>query len=91
MEMKMFNDISSYVKDVTGLIWRYIHNKEQYPDNAQLAVQPEILTNVIDDPKQCHFCDLYDLSILIAHDSSGKPMPNHTAIQNIANRYYDVG
>ena len=89
--MKMFNDISSYIKDVTGLVWRYIHNKDMYPENAQLAVQPEILANVIDDPNQCHYCDFYDLSILIEHDNNGKPMSNHVAIQNIANRYYNVG
>ena len=86
--MKIFNDTASYVKDLTNLIWNYILNRDLYPDNAQLAVQPEILANIIDDPEQCAFCDFYDLSLFIAKDKEGKPVPNLLAIRNIADRYY---
>lgn len=88
MEMKLFNDTAAYVKDLTNLIWNYIRNREQYPDNAKLAVQPEILANVIDDPAQCAYCDFYDLSLFIAKDTNGQLVPNQLAIRNVANRYY---
>ena len=88
MERKIFNDTASYVKDLTNLIWHFIHNRDQYPDNAKLAVQPEILANIIDDPEQCAYCDFYDLSLLIAKDNNGRPMPNLLAIRNVADRYY---
>ena len=91
MEMKIFNDTASYVKDLTNLIWDFIQNRDQYPDNAKLAVQPEILANVIDDPEQCAYCDFYDLSMLIAKDNEGQLVPNHLEIRNVANRYYGVG
>ena len=87
MEMKIFNDTASYVKDLTNLIWDFIHHREQYPVNAKLAVQPEVLANVIDDPEQCAYCDFYDLSLFIAQDNNGQPVPNLLAINNIANRY----
>lgn len=87
--MKIFEDTTAYIKDLTNLIWNYIHNREQYPDNAQLAVQPEILANVIDDPEQCAFCDFYDLSLFISKDHEGKPIPNLIAIRNVADRYYN--
>ena len=86
--MKLFEDTTAYIKDLTNLIWNYILNRELYPDNAQLAVQPEILANIIDDPEQCSFCDFYDLSLFIAKDKEGKPVPNLLAIRNIADRYY---
>lgn len=89
--MKIFNDMGAYMGDLTNLIWNYIKNKELYPENAKLAVQPEIMANVIDDPEQCHYCDFYDLSLLISTDGKGKAVPNITAIQSVANRYYKVG
>ena len=82
--MKLFEDTTAYIKDLTNLIWDYILNRDLYPDNAQLAVQPEILANIIDDPEQCAFCDFYDLSLFIAKDKEGKPVPNLLAIRNIA-------
>ncbi len=89
--MKLFNDTSAYMKDVTNLIWNYIRHRDLYPENAQLAVQPEIMANVIDDPSQCRFCDFYDLNTLIVKDVAGRQMPNKHAIQNMANRYFQVG
>jgi hypothetical protein len=91
MGMKLFNDTSAYMKDVTNLIWNYIRHRDLYPENAQLAVQPEIMANVIDDPSQCRFCDFYDLNTLIVKDVAGRQMPNKHAIQNMANRYFQVG
>ena len=91
LEMKIFNDTTAYVKDVTSLIWNYIHHRELYPDNAQLAVQPELMANVIDDPSQCRHCDFYDLGTLISKDAEGRLVPNVHAIQNMANRYYVAG
>ena len=88
--MKIFNDVTSYVKDLTNLIWNYINNRHMYPENAQLAVQPEIMANVIDDPAQCHFCDFYDLNMFICQDVKGNLIPDKIAIQNIANRYYEA-
>lgn len=77
--------------DLNNLIWNYINNRHLYPENAQLAVQPEIMANVIDDPEQCHYCDFYDLSLFISRDMHGNPVPNELAIQNVANRYYQAG
>lgn len=90
-KMKIFNDMSAYIGDLTNLIWNYIKNRELYPENAKLAVQPEIMANVIDDPSMCQFCDFYDLNIFIAKDGMGKPVPNALAIKNVANRYYKAG
>lgn len=91
MEVKLFEDMTAYVKDVTSLIWNYIHHREQYPANAQLAVQPEVMANVIEDPAQCRHCDFYDLGTLISKDAKGKLVPNTHAIENMANRYYQAG
>lgn len=89
--MKLFNDTSAYMKDVTNLIWNYIRHRDLYPENAKLAVQPEIMANVIDDPSQCQYCDFYDLKMLIAKDGTGNQVPNELAIRNMANRYFQVG
>lgn len=86
--MKIFNDAKAYIKDLTNLIWNYILNRDLYPANAKLAVQPEIMANVIDDPSQCRYCDIYDLNLLICHDRTGNPQPNMMAIKNVANRYF---
>lgn len=91
MEVKIFNDMTAYVRDVTGLIWNYIHHRDFYPDNAQLAVQPDLMACVIEDPTQCKHCDFYDLGTLISKDSQGELVPNTHAIQNMANRYYQAG
>ena len=55
MGMKLFNDTSAYMRDVTNLVWNYIRHRDLYPENAKLAVQPEIMANVIDDPSQCQY------------------------------------
>ena len=89
--MKLFDNMAAYVKDVTGLIWNYIHHRDLYPDNAQLAVQPELMASVIDDPTLCRHCDFYELATLISKDEKGRLVPNTSAIQNMANRYYEVG
>ena len=91
MSMKLFNDTNTYMKDVTNLIWNYIRNRELYPENAKLAVQPEIMANVIDDPSQCRYCDFYDLNMLIVRDGNGRMTPNQLAIRNMANRYFQAG
>ena len=83
--------MTAYVRDVTSLIWNYIHHREQYPENAQLAVQPELMASVIEDPTQCRHCDFYDLRTLISKDDQGGLVPNQHAIQNMANRYYQAG
>ena len=89
--MRIFDDMKAYMGDVTNLVWNFIQHRDAYPMNAQLAVQPEVMANVIDDPALCQHCDFYDLNNLIACDSSGQPMPNHAAIHKIACRYYQVG
>jgi hypothetical protein len=89
--MRIFDDMKAYMGDVTSLIWNFIQHRDAYPKNAQLAVQPEVMANVIDDPAECQHCDFYDLNKLISCDSSGQPMPNHAAIHQIACRYYQVG
>ena len=91
LEMKIFDDTVAYESDLTNLVWNYINNREQYPDNAQLAVQPEVMANVIDDPAQCMYCDFYDLNLLIRTDDTGQAVPNAMAIKNVANRYYNAG
>ena len=83
--------MSAYMGDLTNLIWNYIKNRDLYPDNAKLAVQPEIMANVIDDPSLCNYCDFYDLNMLISQDGKGKLVPNLNAIENVANRYYKAG
>ncbi len=89
--MRIFSDIKSYTSDVTSLIWNFILHRDAYPENAKLAVQPELMVNVIDDPEQCHYCDFYDINLFISRDSEGKPVPNSIAIKNMASRYYQVG
>ena len=89
--MKIFDNMAGYVVDLTNLIWNYIQHRDLYPDNAKLAVQPEVMVNIIDDPSACRHCDFYDLSLLISQDREGKPVPNHLAIKNVANKYYKAG
>ncbi len=89
--MRIFDDMKAYVGDVTGLVWNFIHHRDAYPQNAQLAVQPEVLANVIDDPAECQHCDFYDLNQLMSRDQHGRLIPNPAAIHKIASRYYQVG
>ena len=41
--MRIINDIAAYIKNVTELIWNFILNRDSYPSNALLAVQPELM------------------------------------------------
>ncbi len=88
--MKVFSDATAYSKDLKNLVWNYINNRELYPDNAKLAVQPEIMATVIDDPAFCRYCDFFELNLFISKDTTGKLVPNDVAIQNVANRYYGM-
>lgn len=87
--MKLIKDITSYVKDLTELIWNFILHRDHYPDNALLCVQPEVMANVIDDPTQCRHCDVYDPKLLIKPGHDGQPIPDHAAIKRVAQRYYE--
>ena len=89
--MRIFDDIKEYMGDVTNLVWNFIQNRDAYPQNAQLAVQPEVLANVIDDPAECQHCDFFDLNQLIVCDQNGRLVPNPVAIHKMASRYYQVG
>ena len=86
--MRIINDIATYIKNVTELIWNFILNRDSYPSNALLAVQPELMETVIDSPDQCKHCDFYDLKMLVTKDMNGNLKPNSLAIRNMANRYY---
>ena len=86
--MRIINDIATYIKNVTELIWNFILNRDSYPSNALLAVQPELMETVIDSPDQCKHCDFYDLKMLVTKDVNGNLKPNSLAIRNMANRYY---
>lgn len=90
-KMRIFNDMAGYVVDLTSLIWNYIKHRDLYPENAKLAVQPDVMANIIDDPSVCRYCDFYELNQLISHDGEGKPVPNHLAIKDVANKYYKAG
>ncbi len=89
--MEIYHNVNDYMNDLTNLVWNYINYPEQYPENAQLAVQPEIMVNVIDDPSQCKYCDFYNIDMLICKDNMGQTVPNVFAIKKVANRYYNVG
>ena len=85
--MRIINDIATYIKNVTELIWNFILNRDSYPSNALLAVQPELMETVIDSPDQCKHCDFYDLKMLVTKDMNGNLTPHSLAIRNTAHRY----
>ncbi len=86
--MRIINDIAAYIKSVTDLIWNFILNRDSYPENAQLAVLPELMETVIDNPAECKGCDFYDIKMLMSVDANGNLSPNERAIRNMANRYF---
>lgn len=85
---KKIGDLSTYIKEVTEILWRYIHNIDLYPKNVLLAVQPELMETVIDTREACSKCEFYALSQLIYKDSKGRMAPNRTAIEKMAGKYY---
>lgn len=86
--MRMIDNIANYVKDLTEMVWSFINHRERFPKEAQLCVQPELMVNVIDDPRKCRYCDVYDLKMLIHENPNGKMVPNQGAIERVAQRYY---
>lgn len=86
--MRIINDIAAYIKNVTELIWNFILNRDSYPENALLAIQPELMETVIDNPQECKGCDFYDIKMLLSVDAKGNLKPNELAIRNMANRYF---
>jgi hypothetical protein len=88
MKQKRIKDIKSYVRNVTELIWHYITNRDLYPKDSKLAVQPEIHETIIDNPSLCKNCDFYDLKKFIRRDAKGKLIPNMDEISNLAMHYY---
>lgn len=86
--MKIYKDIRGYIRDLTNLVWTYIHHRSAFPANAMLAVQPELACNVIDSPDNCRNCDFYAPELLITHNAAGASVPNKSVIRNIARRYY---
>jgi len=90
MNYSRFKDIASYIGNITELIWDYITNRHQYPDNAKLAVQPEVSEVVIDNPSNCHGCDFYEVKNFISIDPTGHFHPNEAAIQLLAGKYYQT-
>lgn len=85
---KRFEDIASYIKEVTDIIWKYIGNMESYPKNAWLAIQPELMATVIDVKEACRRCEFYPLSQVIDKAADGVLTPNALAIERIAEKYY---
>lgn len=86
--MKIFNDITAYIKNVTDLLWDFINHREQYPKNALLAVQPEVMVTVIDNPEDCKECDFYDPMTLMDKDREGQLKPSKKNIFKMASRYF---
>jgi hypothetical protein len=87
-DMKRFKNTTSFITNVTELIWNYIKNTTMYPSNSKLAVQREIGETVIDDPRECNGCEFFDVNRFIRVDDTGTLVPNTVAIQNLAYRYY---
>ncbi len=86
--MRKFNDIRTYIVNLTELIWNFIRHPEAYPKNALLAVQPDLMETVIDNPNECKYCDFYNLNLLVERDNQGNMVPNNGAIAQLARRYY---
>ncbi|MBM6993936.1 MAG: hypothetical protein I3J02_11855 [Prevotella sp.] len=86
-----FGDIKSYIRELTDILWRYIHNIENYPKNALLAIQPELMTTVIDSRDACQKCDFYSITQLVERNSYGRLTPNRMAIERLAEKYYPNG
>lgn len=90
--MKIISDLTSYIKDLTELIWSFIRHRDSYPENACLCIQPEVMASVIDNPEECRHCDIYDPKLLIHKGGDGRMVPDMVAIERVAQRYYkEVG
>ncbi len=83
-----FGDIKSYILELTDILWKYIQNIDSYPKNALLAIQPELMTTVIDTREACQSCEFYALPQLIKRNPYGMLIPNKQAITRLAERYY---
>lgn len=83
-----FRDMKSYIIEVTEILWRYIQNTDSYPRNALLAIQPELLTTVIDTRDACSQCEYYALNQLLKRTNHGTLVPNDSAIERLAMRYF---
>ena len=66
----------------------FIRHPEAYPQDALLAIQPDLMETVIDNPSECNYCDFYNLNLLVERDSQGNMVPNRGAIAQLARRYY---
>lgn len=88
MNMKINKDIKSYIRDLTSLVWNYIHYRTAYPANVVLAVQRELAYNIFEVPENCRGCDFYAPALLLTRNDQGAVVPNRTMIRTIANRYY---
>ena len=88
MNMKINKDIKSYIRDLTSLVWNYIHYRTAYPANVVLAVQRELAYNIFEVPENRRGCDFYAPALLLTHNDQGAVVPNRTMIRTIANRYY---
>lgn len=85
---KRISNAKRYVEDVADTIARYIDNKDNYPHNACLIVQPALCETVIDDPQYTKDCDIYDLRHFIRKETNGEELPDRDSIERLARRYY---
>ncbi len=86
--MTRIKNFTSYVSNLTDLLWNYIENTTAYPNNAVLAVQKEIKETVIENPALCKNCDFYNINDFIRLDSTGSLTPNSMAIQKLAGSFF---
>lgn len=85
---KRIANAKSYVDDVADTIKRYISNKDDYPQDSHLIVQPVLCETLIDDPRYSKDCDIYDLRMFIKTGEDGAQKPDLEHIWRLAEIYY---
>lgn len=88
MLQKRISSMTSFVSNLTSLIWDYIAHPCHYPMNSKLLIEPILGETVIDDPAQSRGCEQYDLNHFVSKNRMGWKQPNTKSIKKLAKQLY---
>ncbi|MCH3995319.1 MAG: hypothetical protein LKG14_04555 [Prevotella sp.] len=80
--------MTSFITNLTSLIWDYIAHPSRYPLNSKLLIEPILGETVIDDPTQSRGCEQYDLNYFVSKNEHGSVKPNSKSIKKLAKKLY---
>jgi len=84
-EFSTIQDLNAFENEIFNVLYKYCKNRDAYPNNAVLAINPMSLNILIDEPTHLSGFENYEIEQIISNDE-----PDPIAINEIARRYIFV-